>query len=124
MVVYLQTVTGSIELSVEKNESIASVKAKLHQKEGIPQEFVQIFDTATEKDDSSVVEDGDVFNVVVRVCGGVMMEPTLQVLARKFNCEKMICRKCYARLPPRATNCRSKQCGRTNQIRPKKKLKG
>ncbi|GAN02613.1 hypothetical protein MAM1_0025d02057 [Mucor ambiguus] len=35
----------------------------------------------------------------------------------------MICRKCYARLPPRATNCRKKKCGRTNQLRPKKKLK-
>ncbi|KAL6814216.1 hypothetical protein V8C40DRAFT_256260 [Trichoderma camerunense] len=56
----------------------------------------------------------------------------------------MICRKCYvrsnseylldksqaltlaisqARLPPRATNCRKRKCGHTNQLRPKKKLK-
>lgn len=28
-----------------------------------------------------------------------------------------------ARLPPRATNCRKKKCGHTNQLRPKKKLK-
>lgn len=33
----------------------------------------------------------------------------------------MICRKCYARLPPRATNCRKRKCGHTNQLRPKKK---
>ena len=30
---------------------------------------------------------------------------------------------CYARLPPRAVNCRKKKCGHTNQLRPKKKLK-
>lgn len=27
-----------------------------------------------------------------------MIEPSLKVLASKYNCEKMICRKCYARL--------------------------
>lgn len=37
--------------------------------------------------------------------------------------EKMICRKCYARLHARAVNCRKKKCGHTNQLRPKKKLK-
>eukprot|EP00994_Dinema_validum_P005579 NODE_3741_length_526_cov_528.241090_g3180_i0.p2 GENE.NODE_3741_length_526_cov_528.241090_g3180_i0~~NODE_3741_length_526_cov_528.241090_g3180_i0.p2 ORF type:complete len:53 (+),score=20.33 NODE_3741_length_526_cov_528.241090_g3180_i0:292-450(+) len=52
-----------------------------------------------------------------------MMEPTLMVLARKYNCDKMVCRKCYARLPPRATNCRAKKCGRTSALRAKKKLK-
>ncbi|CAM9919871.1 unnamed protein product [Scytosiphon promiscuus] len=31
--------------------------------------------------------------------------------------------RCYARLPPRAKNCRKKKCGHTNQLRPKKKLK-
>ena len=31
--------------------------------------------------------------------------------------------RCYARLPPRAVNCRKKKCGHTNQLRPKKKLK-
>ncbi|GJN06752.1 hypothetical protein PR202_ga24508 [Eleusine coracana subsp. coracana] len=30
--------------------------------------------------------------------------------------------RCYARLPIRATNCRKKKCGHTNQLRPKKKL--
>ncbi|KAI8328329.1 ribosomal L40e family-domain-containing protein [Chlamydoabsidia padenii] len=35
----------------------------------------------------------------------------------------MICRKCYARLPPRATNCRKRKCGHTNQLRPKKKVR-
>ncbi|EGV97435.1 UPF0459 protein C19orf50-like [Cricetulus griseus] len=44
-------------------------------------------------------------------------------LAQKYNCDKMICRKCYARLHPRAVNCRKKKCGHTNNLRPKKKVK-
>jgi large subunit ribosomal protein L40e len=75
------------------------------------------------------------------------MEPSLKALASQYNCEKMICRKCYAvrpkspvsfpgkslvdplllillqRLPPRATNCRKRACGHSSQLRPKKKLK-
>ena len=61
-------------------------------------------------------------HLVLRLRGGII-EPSLKALASKYNCEKMICRKCYARLPPRATNCRKKKCGHTNQLRPKKKLK-
>jgi hypothetical protein len=32
-------------------------------------------------------------------------------------------RRCYARLHPRAVNCRKKKCGHTNQLRIKKKIK-
>lgn len=31
--------------------------------------------------------------------------------------------RCYARLHPRAVNCRKKKCGHTNNLRPKKKVK-
>ncbi|KAL0922873.1 hypothetical protein M5K25_006901 [Dendrobium thyrsiflorum] len=31
--------------------------------------------------------------------------------------------ECYARLHPRAVNCRKKKCGHSNQLRPKKKIK-
>ena len=34
----------------------------------------------------------------------------------------VLCRRCYARLHPRAVNCRKKKCGHTNQLRPKKKM--
>ena len=51
------------------------------------------------------------------------IDPTLAELARKTNCDKKICRKCYARLPPRATNCRKKKCGHSSQLRPKKKIR-
>jgi ribosomal protein L40E len=59
---------------------------------------------------------------VLRLRGGVI-EPSLQVLARSYKCETKVCRKCYARLPARATNCRKKKCGHTTHLRPKKKLK-
>lgn len=59
---------------------------------------------------------------MLRLRGGAI-EPTLAALAKKTNVEKQICRVCYARLPPRATNCRKKKCGHSNQLRIKKKLK-
>lgn len=53
----------------------------------------------------------------------MVYDPSLETIAKKFNCEKMVCRKCYARLPPRATNCRKKKCGHSSQLRLKKKIK-
>src|SRR4029079_5566018 len=61
-------------------------------------------------------------HLVLRLRGGII-EPSLKALASKYNSEKMICRKCYARLHPRAKNCRKKKCGHSNQLRPKKKIK-
>ena len=43
----------------------------------------------------------------------------MRLLAFNSNCNKMICRRCYARLNKRAENCR--KCHSTN-LRPKKKL--
>ncbi len=61
-------------------------------------------------------------HLVLRLRGGTI-DPSAKKLAEKYNVDKMICRKCYARLHPRATNCRKKKCGHTNQLRPKKVLK-
>lgn len=47
----------------------------------------------------------------------------LKELALKYRCDKMICRKCYARLPKDAHNCRKRKCGHSANIRPKKKIK-
>ncbi len=49
-----------------------------------------------------------------------MIEPNLKQLAQKHNCDKKICRLCYARLHIRATNCR--KC-KSNDLRIKKKIK-
>jgi len=51
------------------------------------------------------------------------MEPSLRALARKYKCDKLICRVCYSRMHPRAKNCRKKKCGHSNKLRPKKKSK-
>ena len=51
------------------------------------------------------------------------IDPTLAELAKKYNCNKKICRKCYARLPIRSLNCRKKKCGHSSQLRMKKKMK-
>ncbi len=67
------------------------------------------------------IENESTLQMVMGLRGGVF-DPSLAALAKTFNCEKMICRKCYARLPPRAKNCRKKKCGHTNQLRPKKKV--
>ena len=48
-----------------------------------------------------------------------MIEPTLKKLAEKHSCQKKICRKCYARLPDKAKNCR--KCG-SSDLRIKKKI--
>jgi ribosomal protein L40E len=48
-----------------------------------------------------------------------MIEPNLKVLAQKYCSDKMICRRCYARLNKRATICR--KCHSTD-LRIKKKL--
>ena len=47
----------------------------------------------------------------------------LKELAQKYRVNKMICRKCYARLPENAKNCRKRKCGHSANIRPKKKIK-
>jgi ribosomal protein L40E len=49
-----------------------------------------------------------------------MIDPTLECLAKKIRCDKLICRRCYARLPIHATNCR--KCSSVD-LRIKHKLK-
>ncbi|XP_023250911.1 ubiquitin-60S ribosomal protein L40-like [Seriola lalandi dorsalis] len=78
--------------------------------------------TAASVCQASNAKQGVRVRVLARGRGGVI-EPSLVVLAKKYNQEKKVCRICYARLPPRATNCRKKKCGHTNQLRVKKKLK-
>lgn len=53
----------------------------------------------------TVMSQESTLHLVLRLRGGII-EPSLKALASKYNCDKTICRKCYARLPPRATNCK------------------
>ncbi len=130
MQIFLKTLSGkTIILDVEKNDSIYNVKQKIQKIKRVnihPYQQRLIFNGKQLEDNRTLsdfnVQKESTLNLLLRLRGGVY-DPSLAALARTFNCEKKICRKCYARLPPRATNCRKKKCGHTNQLRPKKKLK-
>ena len=67
------------------------------------------------------VQKESTLHMVLRLRGGIT-EPSLRQLAQKYSCDKIICHKCYARLPPCAVNCCKKKWGQSNNLHPKKKV--
>ena len=126
--VFVKTLTGkTITLEISPTNLIRQVKNKIQDKEGVPSEEQRLIFAEKQLEDDHLVSDYGIkkdstLHLVLNLRGGVI-EPSLRILAMKYNCDKMICRKCYARLHQKATNCRKRKCGHSNNLRPKKKLK-
>ena len=128
MQIFIKTFNGkTITLETNNSDKINDIKSKINIKYNVPiQEQKLIFAGTILENNKSLssckIENESTLDLSLILCGGVY-DPSLAALAKVTNCEKMVCRKCYARLPPRAKNCRKKKCGHTNQLRIKKKLK-
>jgi len=126
MQLFVKNLVGkTLCFDLSEDDHVDVLKGQLEDREGIPASWQRLVGCGKQVEGTfseAGILSGSTLELNLSILGGVI-EPTLQILAKKYNVDKMICRKCYARLPPRAKNCRKKKCGHSNQLRPKKKPK-
>lgn len=130
MQVFIRAIHKTIAIEVDPNDTIDIIKSDIKKREYIDTSHQHLYFENKELEDDRSLSSyhiGDKSTIELQIClvgGGVKVRypPHLKELAESYNCKKLICRKCYARLHPKATNCRKKKCGHCNDLRPKKKL--
>ena len=118
-----------LAVEMEQTSTVSELKNKIASQEGIPaenQKLVSLTKELVDEETLASFENGSFIDLELGLLGGVGSSDIpdhLKELAYKYKVYKMICRGCYARLPPNAHNCRKRKCGHSANIRPKKKIK-
>ena len=130
MQVFLRLPGGQSKLvELSSLKTMKDLRSRIEEISGFSQDSFKLVHSAkflADSDEISEIENGSTLDMNFPLVGGVGasgIPDHLRELAMKYKCNKMICRKCYARLPINAYNCRKRKCGHCANIRPKKKIK-